>query len=157
MERNPNMKNSFFTVCGVVEIENKILLVRHTYGTAKDRLLVPGGHVEEGELPTTALEREIYEETGVTVKATSLLSVQFKPHQWCPVFICEYLSGIPVSDHYENSEVLLLPTEEAISRPDLTNMSREILKLYQEKQHSALTKQSYFPKNTTEADYALFG
>ena len=44
------MKNSFFTVCGVVAIENKILLVRHTYGTAKGRLLVPGGHVEEGEV-----------------------------------------------------------------------------------------------------------
>ncbi|MBE6578374.1 MAG: NUDIX hydrolase [Ruminococcaceae bacterium] len=151
------MKNSFFTVCGVVEIKNKILLVRHTYGTAKDRLLVPGGHVEEGELPTTALEREIYEETGVTVKASALLSVQFKLHQWCPVFICEYLSGTPTSDHYENSEVLLLPAEEAIARPDLTNMTGEILKLYKEKQHSALTKQSYLPKNTTEADYALFG
>lgn len=157
MERNFNMKNSFFTVCGVVEIENKILLVRHTYGTAKDRLLVPGGHVEEGELPTTALEREIYEETGVTVKASALLSVQFKPHQWCPVFICKYLSGTPTSDHYENSEVLLLPAEEAIARPDLTNMTGEILKLYKEKKQSALTKQSYLPKNTTEADYALFG
>ena len=151
------MKNSFFTVCGVVEIEKKILLVRHTYGTAKGRLLVPGGHVEEGELPTTALEREIYEETGVTAKASALLSVQFKPRQWCPVFICEYLSGTPTSDHYENSEVLLLPAEEAIARPDLTNMSREILMLYKEKQNGALTKQSYLPKNTTEADYALFG
>lgn len=151
------MGNGFFTVCGVVEIENKILLVRHTYGVAKDRLLVPGGHVEEGELPTTAMEREVYEETGVTVKVKSLLSVQFKPHQWCPVFICEYLSGVPASDCRENSEVLLLPIEEAISRPDLTNMSREILKLYKEKQRSALTKQSYLAKNTTEVDYALFG
>ena len=151
------MGNGFFTVCGVVEIENKILLVRHTYGVAKDRLLVPGGYVEEGELPTTAMEREVYEETGVTVKVKSLLSVQFKPHQWCPVFVCEYLSGVPASDCRENSEVLLLPIEEAISRPDLTNMSREILKLYKEKQRSALTKQSYLAKNTTEVDYALFG
>lgn len=151
------MKNGFFTVCGVVEIENKILLVRHTYGVAKDRLLVPGGYVEEGELPTTALEREVYEETGVTVKAKSLLSVQFKTHQWCPVFICEYLSGDPVSDCRENSEVLLLAVDDAINRPDLTNMSREILKLYKEKKHGALTKQTYLAKNTTEADYVLFG
>lgn len=47
------MNNKYFTVCGIVEINGKILLVRHTYGTAKGRILVPGGYVEEGELPHT--------------------------------------------------------------------------------------------------------
>lgn len=37
------MNNKYYTVCGIVEIEGKVLLVRHTYGNAKDRILLPGG------------------------------------------------------------------------------------------------------------------
>ncbi len=125
--------NKHFAVCGIVEIEDKILLVRHTYGTAKDRILLPGGYVKEGEIPTTAVEREIFEETGVVCKAKELYSMQFKAEQWCAVFTMDYISGKPVSDGYENSEVLLLTVDEALAREDLTNMSREILKAYKEK------------------------
>ena len=54
------MNNKYFTVCGIVEINGKILLVRHTYGTAEGRILVPGGYVEDGELPSKAIEREVF-------------------------------------------------------------------------------------------------
>lgn len=151
------MGNGFFTVCGIVEIDGKVLLVRHTYGAAKDRILVPGGYVEENELPSTAIEREILDETGVAVKVKSLLSVQFKINQWCPVFICKYVSGIPKSDNYENSEILLLDIDEAINREDITNMSRELLKIYKTNKKTPLTKRDYLSKNTTEKQYALFG
>lgn len=151
------MGNGFFTTCGIVEIEGKILLVRHTYGTAKDRILVPGGYVEDNELPNAAIEREILEETGVVAKAKSLLSIQFKTNQWCPVFICEYVSGTPKSDNYENSEILLLDVDEAISREDITNMSRELLKLYKAHKENALPKSKHLARNTTEQTYALFG
>ena len=150
------MGNGFFTVCGIIEIEGKILLVRHTYGTAKDRILVPGGYVEENELPNVAIEREIFEETGVVAKVKSLLSIQFKTNQWCPVFICEYVSGTPKSDNYENSEILLLDIDEAINREDITNMSRELLKIYKTNKENALTKSEYLAKNTSEQSYALF-
>lgn len=150
------MGNGFFTVCGIIEIQGKILLVRHTYGTAKDRILVPGGYVEENELPNVAIEREIFEETGVVAKVKSLLSIQFKTNQWCPVFICEYVSGTPKSDNYENSEILLLDIDEAINREDITNMSRELLKIYKTNKENALTKSEYLAKNTREQSYALF-
>ena len=151
------MGNGFFTACGVVEIEGKILLVRHTYGSAKDRILVPGGYVEENELPHIAVEREIFEETGVVVKAKSLISIQFKAKQWCPVFVCEYVSGTPKSDNYENSEILLLDIDEAINRQDITNMSRELLKIYKINKEKTLTKNDYLAKDSTEQNYALFG
>lgn len=144
-----------FAVCGIVEIENKILLVRHTYGTAKDRILLPGGYVKENELPTTAFEREIFEETCVVCKAKELYSMQFKSEQWCAVFTADYISGEPRSDGYENSEVLLLSTDEAILRDDLTNMSREILKAYKENK-KGLLKSDYISKDRTAEDYVIF-
>lgn len=149
------MNNKNFTVCGIVEINGKVLLVRHTYGSAKDRILLPGGFVQEGELPTAAAERELLEETGVTAKVSSLMSMQFKPEQWCAIFIMEHISGEPRSDGYENSEVLLLDPKEAIERPDITNMSRELLKAYIAKQN-ALLKSGYVPASSAVEDYALF-
>lgn len=150
------MGNGFFTVCGILETDGKVLLVRHTYGSAKDRILCPGGYVEEHELPTRAIEREFLEETGVVAKAKSLLSMQFKADQWCAVFVMEYISGTPKSDHYENSEVLLLDPAEATNREDITNMSRELLKIYINNKDRAWTQNVYIPGSSTKDNYALF-
>ena len=155
-KRKVENNNKCFTVCGIVEIDNKILFVRHTYGAAKDRILLPGGYVKEGELPTIAAEREIFEETNVVCKAKELYSMQFKLEQWCAVFTMEYISGEPKSDGYENSEVLLLSVEDALSRDDLTNMSRAILEAYKKKKNG-LPKSDYIAKSCTENDYAIFG
>lgn len=114
------MNNPCFTVCGIVAIQGKILLVRHTYGIAKGRILLPGGYVREGELPDRAVEREIWEETRITARAKAVLSLQFKPEQWCVAFLMEEASGTPISDGYENSEVLLLTAQEAVEREDIT-------------------------------------
>lgn len=150
------MNNPHFTVCGIVELDGKILLVRHTYGTAKDRVLLPGGYVMQGELPTTAVERELAEETGIIATAKSVFSVQCKPEQWCLVFVMDYVSGTPKSDGYENSEVLLVPATDAIKRDDITNMSRELLTAYAKGKNGALHKSSYIPSSSDEEHYVLF-
>ena len=151
------MNNKYFTVCGIVEINGKILLVRHTYGTAEGRILVPGGYVEDGELPSKAIEREVFEETGVSAKTKAVFSVQFKPEQWCVVFTLEYVSGEPESDGYENNEVLLISAEEAAERDDITNMSREILRAYIADKANVLGKSSYVPRSTTADKYEIYG
>ena len=153
--KNKN-NNKSFAVCGISEIDNKILLVRHTYGVSKDRILLPGGYVKENELPTKAIEREILEETGIVCNAKHLYAMQFKREQWLAIFTMEYISGKPISDGYENSEVLLLSVDEALNRDDLTNMSREILKGYKENKNG-LAKSNYIAKSCTEEDYAFFG
>lgn len=144
-----------FAVCGIVEIDNKILLVKHTYGVAKDRILLPGGYVKEDELPTFAIEREIFEETSVNCQAKDLFSMQFKSEQWCAVFTMEYKSGTPESDGYENSEILLLTIDEALERDDLTNMSRELLNAYKNNKNG-LVKSDYLAKARTKNDYVIF-
>ena len=153
--KNKN-NNKSFAVCGISEIDNKILLVRHTYGVSKDRILLPGGYVKENELPTKAIEREILEETGIVCNAKHLYAMQFKREQWLAIFTMEYISGKPISDGYENSEVLLLSVDEALNRDDLTNMSREILKGYKENKNG-LAKSNYIAKSCTEEDFSIFG
>lgn len=150
------MNNKYYTVCGIVEIEGRILLVRHTYGNAKDRILLPGGFVQENELPTAAVEREILEETGVTANARSIIAMQFKSQQWCVVFVMEYISGAPKSDGFENSEVLLLTLKEAVNRCDITNMSRVILEAYLNKSPQ-LSKSDYIPASADKDRYVMFG
>ena len=81
--------------------------------------------------------------------------MQFKSEQWCAVFTMEYVSGEPKSDGYENSEVLILSVDEALSRDDLTNMSREILRAYKENKNG-LKKSNYIAKDRTENDYIIF-
>ena len=131
-------------------------MVRHTYGNAKDKILLPGGYVQEGELPTKAVEREIFEETGVTARAKAIFSVQFKPEQWCVIFLMEYVDGTPRSDGYENSEVLLIPAEDAVKRDDITNLSRAILKAYLN-DSGGLEKSGYMRNGSTDEDYVIFG
>lgn len=150
------MNNKYYTVCGIVEIDGKVLLVRHTYGNAKDRILLPGGFVQENELPTVAVEREILEETGVVAKVKSIIAMQFKPEQWCAVFAMDYISGTPKSDEFENSEVLLLTPEDAVNRDDITNMSREILKAYMAK-NAELPRSGYVPASADKDNYVIFG
>lgn len=151
-----NMDDRKFAVCGIVEINGAVLLVRHTYGNAKDRILLPGGFVQEREMPADAIAREIYEETGITAQAKSVLAVQFKPAEWCVVFVMDYIAGAARSDGYENSEVLLLPAAEAVKHTDITNMSRVILSAYLETTQLPLPKSDYVPKSAQAGEYGLF-
>ena len=52
--------NYNFSVGCIVRKENKVLLVRHTYGGANGKLLIPGGFCHENELPEEAAVREIF-------------------------------------------------------------------------------------------------
>lgn len=151
------MSNRHFAVCGIVLVDDKVMLVRHTYGNAKDRILLPGGYVKENELAAAAIEREIFEETSVVAKADSVVSIQFKADQWCVVFLMNYVSGTPTSDGHENSEVLLLTPEEAIKRSDLTNMSRAILASVSENRFKQLNKGSYNSITLAPGTFEIFG
>jgi 8-oxo-dGTP diphosphatase len=55
-----------YTAAGILVHEDKVLLVKHK---KLGIWLNPGGHIEVGELPHQAAEREFFEETGVKVTA----------------------------------------------------------------------------------------
>lgn len=59
---------------GAVVIHNNcILLVKRGKPPAQGEWAIPGGSVELGETLQTAVEREIYEETGITIKAHKVI------------------------------------------------------------------------------------
>lgn len=68
------MKNR---VRAVIAHEDKLLLVKHKneHGVPYDTWVLPGGKVDEGELITDAIKREIIEETGIEPVVGRLLYV----------------------------------------------------------------------------------
>lgn len=61
---------------GVVLDAERVLLVRYSSSTLASYLVCPGGRVEGSESLTKAVEREVLEETGVSVSPSKLLVVE---------------------------------------------------------------------------------
>ena len=77
----------------------------------------PGGQVEEGETIPHALEREVFEETGIVVRVNSLVGIYsntLKPSIVNMDFICEYISGEPASSA-ESTQVEWVDRDKALS------------------------------------------
>ncbi len=60
-------------VGGVAVRDGALLLVQRATAPHAGRWTVPGGHVEPGETLARAVEREVREETGLTVRCEDLL------------------------------------------------------------------------------------
>lgn len=72
----PNLQNFHAKVCytaaGILIVDGKVLLIKHK---KLGLWLNPGGHIEPGELPHQAAEREFFEETGVRVRAVDVVGL----------------------------------------------------------------------------------
>ena len=142
------------SVTGVVIKENKVLLARHTYGGGKGLLIVPGGYVNVDETPQDALVREYMEETKVTVKPLDVIGIRFNMHDWYIAFRAEYVSGEATSDHEENSEVLWVDVEEALTREDVPELTKKLIESAVKKE-SGLHKEEY-NGSTKHGPYSLY-
>lgn len=121
---NTNWSQSAAAVC----LRNgKVLLARHTYGSGKGRLIIPGGYVNHGEAPQDAVKREFMEETGVEIQPRELIGVRFNSHDWYVVFRAAYVAGEARSDGDENSEVLWMDPEEALRRDDVPELTKVMI------------------------------
>ena len=65
----------------VINDKNEILVIKEKISNLGYKL--PGGHIDNGEMISTALEREVLEETGIIVEFESIISLgHFYPHQF---------------------------------------------------------------------------
>ena len=68
-ENNGYPSQPVVAVGAIVFRDNRILLVRRGHAPSRDLWAIPGGRVEIGETLQEAAEREILEETGITIRA----------------------------------------------------------------------------------------
>ena len=150
-ENHSNLKQS---VAGIVIKEDKFLLVRHTYGAGKGKLIIPGGFVNRGETPQEAITREIFEETGITVNPKEVVGIRFNTHDWYVVFKADYIKGIANSDEVENSEVAWLSIDEIKIRDDIPELTKKLVASVCESNKSL--RYVFYEGNIENAPYSLY-
>lgn len=143
------------SVTGVVIKDGSVLLARHTYGGGKDMLIIPGGYVNFGESPQEALKREFMEETGIEVEAADIIGIRFNMHDWYIAFRADYISGEPTTDHDENSEVLWLDIDDALSRDDVPELTKKLIESAVSEKDGLSSKE--YEGNIKHAPYSLYG
>lgn len=143
------------SVTGVVIKDGSVLLARHTYGGGKDMLIIPGGYVNFGESPQEALKREFMEETGIEVEAADIIGIRFNMHDWYIAFRADYISGEPTTDHDENSEVLWLDIDDALSRDDVPELTKKLIESAVSEKSGLSFKE--YEGNIKHAPYSLYG
>jgi 8-oxo-dGTP diphosphatase len=88
----------------LVDADGRVLLAQRPAGKPMAGLWeFPGGKVDPGETPETALIRELAEELGIDVTASCLAPFTFASHSYpdfhllMPLYVCRKWSGIPAA------------------------------------------------------------
>ena len=88
--------------CALIDVDGRVLLARRPEGKVMAGLWeFPGGKLQQGETPETALIRELREELGIDVSAVCLAPFAFASHAYerfhllMPLYLCRRWKGIP--------------------------------------------------------------
>lgn len=148
---NTNWQQS---VTGVLIRDDKVLLARHTYGAGKNLLIVPGGYLNYNETPQDAVVREYKEEVGIIVKPKDIIAIRFNLKDWYVAFSLGYVSGEATSDNDENSEVIWLDINEALTSEDVPDLTKKLIESAIN-DNNALTQTDYFSREQ-HGTYSLY-
>lgn len=102
-------------VTGIINKDNKILMIKRAKNEGNLLWAFPGGKVEEGETKEEACIREIYEETGIKVQIQKILGERIHPDTEVKItyFLCNYLSGqITIMDKTEILDIAYMNKNE---------------------------------------------
>ena len=116
--------------CGIVNKDDKILMVKRCKKEGDLSWVFPGGKIEDGETSDEACIREVYEETGVNVSIISLIGERVHPNTGFKLYyyLCKYESGeIRVLDENEILEVAY-KTKDEIFRDVKTDIFEPVKK-----------------------------
>lgn len=86
----------------LIDTDGRVLIAQRPEGKSMAGLWeFPGGKVEEGEAPDSALIRELQEELGVDTRESCLAPLTFASHAYedfhllMPLYVCRVWKGIP--------------------------------------------------------------
>ncbi len=107
-------------------------------------------------MPQQTAEREVLEETGVTVRANELIAVRFTLEEvWC-IFNGEYVSGNAISDGMENEEAVFIDVNEALISDNVVDTTKELIKTILDKEKAMLKKSTFINKKFDDSSWQLF-
>jgi 8-oxo-dGTP diphosphatase len=96
------LKTVLVSAVALIDVDGRVLLAQRPEGKSMAGLWeFPGGKVEQGETPETALIRELREELGIDTWASCLAPLTFASHAYAdfhllmPLFACRKWQGIP--------------------------------------------------------------
>lgn len=96
------MKIVLVAAVALIDRDGRVLLAQRPEGKSLAGLWeFPGGKVESGESPETALIRELYEELGIETWQSCLAPLTFASHGYedfhllMPLFACRRWQGVP--------------------------------------------------------------
>lgn len=116
----------------IFDEHRRILCVKQNYGSF--RWTLPGGALESGEDPISAVIREVYEETGYRVRCGDLVGVYSTPHQDDVVLFFEAYILSRDDDWYSDGEIAAVGFFAIDELPDLSVRARQrILDAYEGK------------------------
>jgi len=85
----------------LVDVDGRVLLAKRPAGKSMAGLWeFPGGKVDDGELPETALVRELGEELGIDITESCLAPLTFTSHSYddfhllMPLYVCRVWKGV---------------------------------------------------------------
>jgi len=99
--------------CSIVELDQKIVLLKRAIDPQKGKWVLPGGYVDQGEEVESAAVRETLEECGIKTRVKNLLGVYSYRGRVAVVvvYVAEYISGDLFADD-ETQEVKRCNPEE---------------------------------------------
>jgi len=117
----------------VINNKNEILLIKERLRNEYYKL--PGGHIDDKEMLSQSLSREVFEETGVIVEFVKIVSLgHFYPHQFHKsnlYILClakPKSSKIGIKDKDEISEAIWLKLDDMFTKDDIHIYTKTIVK-----------------------------
>lgn len=145
------------SVGGIVTKENKILLVQRASNPGRGLWTIPGGFVEQKELISDGVTREIKEETGLTVTNSGIILICEQPqipHNIYPVFHLEYQDGVI---HKQSDELLDAKffSENEMNTLKIADLTRQVIKQFNRYSQNTIKLLNISPENSN--GYWLYG
>lgn len=100
--KGTTVKTVLVAAAALIDADGRVLIAKRPKGKSMAGLWeFPGGKVDDGELPETALVRELDEELGIDITETCLAPFTFASHAYedfhllMPLYLCRIWKGQP--------------------------------------------------------------